>query len=133
MKQRYNKIIVMILVIMSSTSVFAYDCEVDGIYYNRISATEFEVAPYIQNYNNNKAYIGEVTIPSSVTYNGRVFKVTSIGDYAFNYCSSLTSVTIPNSVTSIGEGVFRECRSLTSVTIPNSVTSIGNEAFYGCI
>ena len=58
--------------------------------------------------------------------------VTSIGDYAFIYCSSVTSVTIPNSVTSIGDGSFHGCSSLTSVTIPNSVTSIGGDAFLGC-
>jgi hypothetical protein len=56
--------------------------------------------------------------------------VTSIGDYAFAYCS-LTSVTIPNSVTSIGNNAFAYC-SLTSVTIPNSVTSIGDYAFRSC-
>ena len=58
--------------------------------------------------------------------------VTSIGDFAFNNCRGLTSVTIPNSVTSIGEGAFNHCRGLTSVTIPNSVTSIGNAAFGDC-
>ena len=58
--------------------------------------------------------------------------VTSIGSYAFYRCSSLTSVTIGNSVTSIEEGAFFGCSSLTSITIPNSVTSIGNSAFYNC-
>ena len=58
--------------------------------------------------------------------------VTSIGDYAFNCCSSLTSITIPNSVTSIGSSAFRACSALTSITIPNSVTSIGGSAFFGC-
>ena len=59
--------------------------------------------------------------------------ITSIGDYAFASCSGLTSLTIPNSVTSIGDYAFNGCRGLTSVTIPNSVTSIGNYAFYNCI
>ena len=58
--------------------------------------------------------------------------VTSIGDYAFVYCSSLTEVTIPEGVTSIGVGAFRACSRLTEVTIPKSVTSIGDRAFYDC-
>ncbi len=71
----------------------------------------------------NGEEVKDLTIPNSVT---------SIGDYAFQWCSSLTSVTIPNSVTSIGNSAFYYCSNLTSVTIPNSVTSIGNSAFYYC-
>ena len=59
-------------------------------------------------------------------------EVTSIGDWAFFCCSSLTSVTIPDSVTTIGDEAFSECSSLTSVTIPDSVTIIGDRAFGGC-
>jgi hypothetical protein len=66
---------------------------------------------------------GAYTIPAGVT---------SIGDRAFYYCSSLTGVTIPAGVTSIREGAFSQCSSLTGVTIPASVTSIGRGAFWGC-
>ncbi len=84
--------------------------------------------------------LGDLTIPSSVTYNGTTYMVTKIdnynhydyGYYAFQGCTGLTSVTIPNSVTSIGSSAFIGCTGLTSVTIPNSVTSIGYDAFYGC-
>ena len=58
--------------------------------------------------------------------------VTKIGNYAFYWCTSLTSVTIPDSVTTIGDSAFCYCRSLTSVTIPDNVTAIGNLAFERC-
>lgn len=66
---------------------------------------------------------GSVIIPDSVT---------SIGDYAFYDCKSLTSITIPNSVTSIGDCAFSNCERLTSITIPNSATFIGDSAFFNC-
>ena len=58
--------------------------------------------------------------------------VSTIGNNAFENCTSLTSVTLGNSVTSIGYNAFENCTSLTSVTLGNSVTSIGDWAFYGC-
>jgi hypothetical protein len=71
---------------------------------------------------------GPLTIPSTI--NG--LPVVSIGELAFEGCTNVTSVTIPNSVTSIGDSAFEGCTNVTSVTIPNSVTSIGGEAFEGC-
>ena len=71
---------------------------------------------------------GDITIPS--TLGG--YSVTRIGNYAFDWRTSLKSITIPNSVTRIGYYAFRGCTSLTSITIPDSVTSIGYDAFYHC-
>ena len=71
---------------------------------------------------------GAVTIPSTI--GGK--KVTSIGDYVFNWCTSVESITIPKSVKSLGAGAFAFCEKLKSLTIPSSVTSIGMDAFYGC-
>ena len=71
---------------------------------------------------------GSITIPS--TLGG--YRVTSIGWSAFDGCSGLTGVTIPDSVTSIGSFAFSGCSGFTSVTIPDSVTSIDSFAFSGC-
>ena len=76
----------------------------------------------------DKKASGALVVPS--TYEGK--PVTSIGGSAFYVCTSLTSVTIPDSVTSIGEDAFRGCSNLSSVWIPDSVTNIGNHAFAGC-
>ena len=75
------------------------------------------------------AYRGEMPENTSIVIKDGV---TSIGQYAFDTATRLSSITIPNSVTRIGEGAFGGCRGLTSVTIPNSVTTIGRSAFSGC-
>ena len=117
----------LILSAVFSTSASAYDVKVDGIYYNLIS--EDKTAEVTSG---EDKYSGEVVIPSSIISEGQEYMVTSIGFFAFESCSGLTSITIPNSVTSIGRQAFYACSGLTSITIPNSVTSIGAYAFYGC-
>jgi hypothetical protein len=73
-----------------------------------------------------------IDVPSEIHHEGVIYRVTSIGDFAFNICSSLRAITIPDGVISIEYRAFFGCQSLTNITIPNSVTSIGTEAFYDC-
>ena len=126
MKKRFTACLTtLILSVFFSISALAYDVEVDGVYYD-ISGTTATVT------SGDNKYSGDIVIPESITFENSKYNVTRIGNSAFEKCSSLTSVTIPNSVTSIGEGAFYCCYGLTSVTIPNSVTSIGNQAFEDC-
>ena len=113
--------------------------ELNGRFKYEISSNSVTITKYLGS-------ASAVTIPHSVTSIGNFAfssctsltsvtipnSVTSIGNSAFSRCESLTSVTIPDSVTSIGDYAFQFCRSLTSVTIPDSVTSIGDYAFFGC-
>ena len=121
-----------------------YDAKIDGIYYRfnyGMTATvtsqyrDYSLTffindlgeEYIYNeelFNAYSDYSGDVLIPESVTYQGQTYPVTEIDEYAFYFCSDITSVTIPNSVTRIGLYAFTCCSGLTSITIPNSVTEI---------
>ena len=135
MKTNFIKTLFVTLFLLSVNIVNAHDFEVDGIYYNITNATNKTVAVTYSgsSYSSvDNEYIGSVVIPESVSYNGKVYSVTSIEERAFFRCSGLTSVTIPNSVTSIGNDAFWYCSGLTSITIPNSVTSIGSGAFESC-
>ena len=98
--------------------------EIEGIKYVIVDV-EAVVSRYVGNNT-------EVVIPSTIEIKGTTYNVTSIGRYAFDDCSSLTSIIIPESVTSIGDWAFAYCSSLISIVIPEGVTSIGYEAFYGC-
>ncbi len=105
--------------------------EIGGLYYILDDANH--TAEVTSQIDGRPYWLAEITmanIPSSVAYANVTYRVTRIGDHAFHYCDSLTSVTIPNSVTSIGEEAFYRCIALTSITIPNSVTSIGDRAFW---
>ena len=125
-----KKIFTLLVALVATTALWAEDFSVDGIYYNILADKTKEVeVTYCWGYNE---YSGSVTIPETITYDGTTYSVTSIGDSAFHYCTSLTSITIPNSVTSIGKEAFSNCNNLVSVTIPNSVNSFGEAAFVSC-
>ena len=123
-----KKISTLCLVLLSVLASWAYDFNSGDLYYNITS----DVAPYTvevtyeESGSDNYSSLTTATIPEAVTYNGTIYSVTRIGDNAFRECSSLTSVTIPNSVTSIEEHAFLTCSLLNGIDIPNGVTRIGN-------
>ena len=94
---------------------------------------------YYDNLFNNKVYtsndeIGEYAFAycSGLTSLTLPVGITSIGEFAFSGCSGLTSLTLPAGITSIGEYAFYGCSGLTSLTLPAGITSIGDDTFYGC-
>ena len=117
---------------------FSYNYQGNTLYYNITSDNTVEVTYYSSdNYFQNNNYVsGDVVIPSSVTNNGTTYSVTSIGNYAFYDCSSLTSVTIPNNVSSIGGFAFNGCSSLITLNFNaincNDFAPNSNSPFSSC-
>lgn len=122
----------------------AYDFLKDGIYYTilpgetlRVEVScekpgyeigdDFDGAYYFMEWEGN-TYSGDVTVPASVEWEGKVYAVTSIGLAAFHNCRNLTSVTLPESITKISKGAFA-CCSLKSLELPSGVEELGVAAF----
>ena len=157
-KTTMKRIFLLFSLLLGVLSAWAYDVELDGIFYNLDKENKTaSVASY--------SYKGGVVIPETISVDGKAYTVTSLGENCFSGCWGLTSITIPNSVTRIGDYCFSSCGGLESIvvesgntvydsrencnaiietatntmlrgcrntTIPNSVTSLGDNCFSGC-
>ena len=126
MKQSVKKLLAIVLISLYTTTLFAYDFEVDGICYMSIDDSSCMVIP------KGNEYSGDIVIPTSVTYKGSKYSVTKIREYAFNMCIELTSVNIPNSVTEIGNRAFEGCENLKTIILSNNIISIPEKMCSGC-
>ena len=122
-----KKLLTILMLLAASLPLWAGTFVVNGI--NYVTTGEGTVA--VTNLRFFQKYSGAIVIPSTVTYNGTTYNVTSIDGGAFRECTDLTSVTIPNSVTSIGEQAFANCTSLKTLDISENIESLGGNYLYG--
>ena len=112
---------------MCVLSAGAYDFSSGGFYFDITSSNTVSLTHRSQ-YSSD--YSGDVIVPSTVTYGGVTYTVTSLGNNSFYDCEGLTSVTLPTTITTIDESAFYYCTALTQVVIPESVIEIGSWNFY---
>ncbi len=119
------------------------DITIEGVFTERIDTTQTEgvtmrifwaqkFAEVIRNKEDNGMYTGTVTIPQKVTFEGREYEVTAIGEGAFSGSRKLTSIELPNTLRKIGKQAFRDCSGLTTFRIPEHIVEIDTEAFMFC-
>ena len=126
-----NIITTLIFILTVSLTTSASE-KIGNLYYELNTSAKTAEVTY-ENANSSTNYYGltSVTVPSSVTYNGSTYRVTSIGQSAFSK-SKITSVSLPSSVKTIELYAFFMCTNLTSITLSSNLTTIGNSAFYYC-
>ncbi len=124
-----KKFLLLFLVLFTAIpSLWAYTFQSGDLYYD-INADGTSVTVVQQSTYKD---LNTITIPETVNYNGKTYSVTAIGNMAFNYCTGLTDIIIPEGVTTIGYYAFYNCTKLRTVDIPKSVTTIGASAFGSC-
>lgn len=126
--KKIKSLLLTVIGLLCCVSVSAYDFEIDGIYYDVTSSSNYTVE--VSGYSLATNY--SIVIPNKVSYGSDTYSVTSIGNSAFYKCESVSSIELPNSITSIGDDAFCSCSNLTYIKIPSGVTKIGEYAFADC-
>lgn len=116
MKPVMKKMLGLAAVLSVCVNTSAYDFEANGMFYNILSQDDKTVEVTYRD-TEYDSYSGDVAIPEQVTYNNETYRVTTIGHFAFNRCSELTSIAIPSSITLIDKFAFLGCEGLTAVYI----------------
>jgi len=110
-----------------------YDFKVDGLCYSiNFDGESVIVSNEVGGAPSYNYLVGDITIPSSVTYGGKTYAVTGINAYAFRGCLYIKSATIANSITYIPDGAFYNCKGLEWVQLGDAVTTLNNYAFAWC-
>lgn len=113
-------------------SGYAYDCVIDGIYYNLDNDIKEAAVTFKKKKDKCKDYTGDIVIPEKISFQGITYTVTAIGEMAFYGNRELKSIVIPNTVTNIYSGAFWWCKSLKNVYLPNELRTITPWSFYNC-
>ena len=117
--------------VMGTTHLHAQEILTVGDFYYQFNGDG--VSATLIRHINGSAVSGELNLPTTISYDGKDYTVTRIGNNAFISCGNLTGpLTIPNTVTFLGENAFLGCSGLTALDLGNSVDTIGPAAFYGC-
>lgn len=142
LKLLINRCLLTCVAALASLTAKSYDFEEGGIYYNIGSATDKTVSVTYFNVENTKGWdeyntaagacSGDIIVPAEVTNNGTTYKVTSVGEHAFENCTGLKSIVLPEGITELGIYAFWSAKSLISITLPKSISKLGNYVFGRC-
>lgn len=128
MDNKKKSILLLVIICMAGINVSAYDFSFDGIYYN-LNASDQTAEVTYKSLNDGSNYSGNVVIPSFIG----LYRVTKIGYKAFEGCSGLTSIKIPDEVWKVEGHAFDGCCKLRSVTLGSGLKEIEDDAFRDCI
>lgn len=121
---KYSNHLFVVIALLWSSNLFAYDIETEGMYFNLLSPTSLEVT-----YGDNE-YEGDITIPDSVTYNDKKYAVIAVGEKAFYKCTKLKSIVMGKHITSVGDYAFAYCSSLSYYLF--NTNNLGQYVFAYC-